>query len=225
MRQEIEERDNRLKLQLQLRDECMDVELKKRDHNLEESLKQKDEEWKSRWELREQELSEELRVREDSFLSYQLRRDSELLKIMKEMEDAMEKNLLQKEDPFGYLYKEHQKEIRTMIEKWDKKIEGTLNYREKCWIESLDMINKHLLKMHSAQGEFEGTLNSIWQRQNELIRQLSITMEWYVLNKSGEGNRSRHRQVQIPEFSPSVARYTLDPVNLPSSHRHERKRK
>ena len=66
----------------------------------------------------------------------------------------MEKNLLKKEDPFGYLYKEHQKEIRNMIEKWDKKIEGTLNYREKCWIESLYMINKNLLKMYSAQGEF-----------------------------------------------------------------------
>ena len=31
--------------------------------------------------------------------------------IMKEREDAMEKNLLHKADAFGYLYKEHQKEI------------------------------------------------------------------------------------------------------------------
>ena len=44
----------------------------------------------------------------------------------------MEKNLLQKADAFGYLYKDHQKEIRTMIEKRDKEIEGNLNYREKC---------------------------------------------------------------------------------------------
>ena len=53
-----------------------------------------------------------------------------------------------------------------MIEKMDKEIEGTLNYKEKCWTESLDMINKNLLKMYSAQGEFEGTLNSVRQRQN-----------------------------------------------------------
>ena len=77
-------------------------------------------------------------------------RDSELLKIMKEREDAMEKNLLQKSDAFGYLYKEHQKEIRTLIKKKDKEIKGTLNYREKCWTESLNMINKNLLKMYSA---------------------------------------------------------------------------
>ena len=71
---------------------------------------------------------------------------------MKEMEDAMEKNLLQKADAFGYLYKEHQKEIRTLIAKMDKEIEGTLNYRGKCRTESLDMINKNLLKMYSNQG-------------------------------------------------------------------------
>ena len=51
---------------------------------------------------------------------------------MKEREDAMEKNMLQKADAFGYLYKEHHKEIRALIEKKDKELEGTLNYREKC---------------------------------------------------------------------------------------------
>ena len=52
---------------------------------------------------------------------------------MKEREDAMEKNMLQKADAFGYMYKEHQKEIRALIEKRYKELEGTLNYREKCW--------------------------------------------------------------------------------------------
>ena len=70
-------------------------------------------------------------------------RDSELIKIMKEIEDATEKNLLQKVDAFGYLYKEHHKEIRLLIEKRDTELEGTLNYREKCWNESLDMINNN----------------------------------------------------------------------------------
>ena len=51
---------------------------------------------------------------------------------MKEREDAIKKNLLQKVDAFGYLYKEHHKEIRLLIEKRDKEMEGTRNYREKC---------------------------------------------------------------------------------------------
>ena len=67
---------------------------------------------------------------------------------MKEREDAMDKNLLPKVDAFRYLYKEHQKEIRLLIEKRDKEMEGTLNYREKCWTKSLDMINNYLIKMY-----------------------------------------------------------------------------
>ena len=77
----------------------------------------------------------------------------------------------------------------------DKEIKGTLDYREKCWTESLDMIKKNLLKMYSAQGEFEGTLYYIGQRQNEMIKQFALTMEWSVLNRSEEGSRSRKPQV------------------------------
>ena len=102
----------------------------------------------------------------------------------------MEKNLLQKADAFGYMYKEHHKEIRLLIEKRDKEFEGTLNYREKCWNESLDTVNNNLLKRYSAQGEFKGTLNSIGQRQNDLIKQMVISIEWSTFNRSEEGNRS-----------------------------------
>ena len=73
----------------------------------------------------------------------------------------MEQNMLQKEDAFGNLYKEHQKEIRLLIEKRDKEMEANLNYREKLWTESLHMVNNNLIKMYSTQGEFEGVLNSI----------------------------------------------------------------
>ena len=74
----------------------------------------------------------------------------------------------------------------------DKELESTLNYRETCWNESLDMINNNLLKMYYAQGEFKGTLNSIRQRQNDLIKQMTLSMEWSTLNKSEEGSRSKH---------------------------------
>ena len=83
----MQERDNQLKIQLQLRGEYMDVGLKKRDQNLEEALRLRDEEWKSIWETRERYLSEEIRGR---YLSNQINSDSELIKIMKQREDAME---------------------------------------------------------------------------------------------------------------------------------------
>ena len=69
---------------------------------------------------------------------------------MKEREDAMEKNIMQKANAFRYIYKEHHKEIMLLIEKRDKEMEATLNYREKLWTESLDMINNNLIKMFST---------------------------------------------------------------------------
>ena len=37
-----------------------------------------------------------------------------------------------------------------LIEKRDKEMEATLNYREKLWTKSLNMVNKNLIKMYFA---------------------------------------------------------------------------
>ena len=68
-------------------------------------------------------------------------------------------------------------------------------------------------------------MNSIGQRQNDLIKQMALSMEWSTFNKSEEVSRSKQSQVQIPEFSPSAIGYKFEPMNLHSSHRHERRRK
>ena len=54
MRQEMKERDNLLKLLLQLRDEYMEAELRRRDQNLEDALRKRDEEWRGEVERRDQ---------------------------------------------------------------------------------------------------------------------------------------------------------------------------
>ena len=58
--------------------------------------------------------------------------------------------MLKRADAFGYLYKEHHKEIRLLIEQRDKEMEATLSYRENLGTESLDMINNNLIKMYYA---------------------------------------------------------------------------
>ena len=98
--------------------------------------------------------------------------------------------MLQKADAFGYLYKEYHREIKLLIEKRDKGMEATLNYREKLWTKSLDMVNNNLIKMYSTKGEFEGVLNSIGQRQNDLIKKMAFSMEWSTFNKE-EGSKAR----------------------------------
>ena len=49
-------------------------------------------------------------------------RYQELIKLMEVREKEMEQNLLQKAEAFGYLYKEHQKEIRATIQKRDEEL-------------------------------------------------------------------------------------------------------
>ena len=56
-------------------------------------------------------------------------------------------------------------------------MEASLNYKEKFWINSFDMCIFNMIKMYNAQGEFEG-LNSIRERQNELIRTNVRMQEW-----------------------------------------------
>ena len=76
-----------------------------------------------------------------AFVIDQLKRDQELIKFMEIREKEMEQNLLQKAEAFGYLYKQHQKEIKATIQKRDEELESTLNYREKLWTESIDLVN------------------------------------------------------------------------------------
>ena len=53
MKQEMTERDNKLKIQLQLMDEYRDIKLKRRYQDLENALKQRDEEWRAELEKRD----------------------------------------------------------------------------------------------------------------------------------------------------------------------------
>ena len=103
-------------------------------------------------------------------------------------------------------------------------MEATLNYREKLWTTILDMVNSNLIKMYSAQGEFEGTLNSIGQRQDDLTKQTTFSMEWSVFNKE-ESSRAKRPPVQFPKFSPSSTSYKFEPVNLNLPNKNDRRKK
>ena len=64
---------------------------------------------------RDKALRAEFRERERAVISDQLKMDQDLLRILETREKEMEQNMLQKENSFGYLYKEHQKKIRATI--------------------------------------------------------------------------------------------------------------
>ena len=70
-------------------------------------------------------------------------------------------------------------------------METSLNYSEKLWIESLDMVNANMIKKYNAQGDFESALNSIGDRQNKLIRTNNLMLEWFTLKLLGDSTSER----------------------------------
>ena len=98
----------------------------------------------------DRELRAELKEKERDFVTDKLKRYQEMIKFMEIMEKDMERNLLQKAEAFGYLYKEHQKEIKATIQKRDEELESTLNYMEKLWIKSIDLLNQNMINMYQA---------------------------------------------------------------------------
>ena len=163
----------------------------------------------------------ELKEREKAFVQDQLIRDQELMEVR---EKEMEHNLLQKAEAFGYLYKEHHKDIRATIQKGDEELEPILNYKEKLWTESIDLVNQNLIKMYKAQGEFEESLKSIEQGQNELIKHKIGLQEWYLFDNNGKSSIPKPEH-SIPKFTPSNASYKFEAVNLKPSRSQSHRKK
>ena len=99
-----------------------------------------------------------------------------------------------------------------------------LNYREKLWTASLDICNSNMRNMYNARREFECTLNSIGERQNELIRSNAKMLEW-ATNKLFSDETTKKPHVSIPEFVPSQASYPFEQVNIKPSKSHHKKKK
>ena len=94
---------------------------------------------------RDRTLRTKFREREKTFINEQLKRNQELLEILEVMEKEIEEHLLQKVEAFRNLYNEHQRAIKATIQKMDEELRSTLNYREKLWTESLDMVNSNMI--------------------------------------------------------------------------------
>ena len=102
-------------------------------------------------------------------------------------------------------------------------MEASLNYREKLWTESLDMVSANMIKMYNVQSEFEGALNSIKERQNELIRTNERMLKWFT-NKLVGDTKAKRPQPSFFDFTPSNVGYPYESLNLKPSKSHRKKK-
>ena len=83
-------------------------------------------------------------------------------------------------------------------------MKASLNYREKLWTESLDLCKSNLRNKYNAQGEFEGALNSIKGKPNELIKTNAKILEWMTNQLLGDKSCEKP-QASISDYVPSQA--------------------
>ena len=103
-------------------------------------------------------------------------------------------------------------------------MEASLNYREKLWTESPNMVNANMIRKYNAQGELDGSLNSIGERQNELIMTNVRMQEWFTNRLAGD-TKAEKPQPSFSDFTPSNAGYQYELANLkPSRSQHKKKK-
>ena len=128
----------------------------------------------------------------------------------------MEASMLQKVEGFKYLYKEQ-------FKKRDKELEMDNNYRQKLWNDSLDQVNSNLVNMHNVLTEFEGYMNTLGIRQDQLITLVEYTNDYFLFNRE-EPLEKEKPDISIPKFPSSLASFKLEPPNLKTSKSYKRRR-
>ena len=83
------------------------------------------------------------------------------------------------------------------MEKRDKKLEMDNNYRQKLWNDSLDQVNSNLVNIHNVLTKFEGSMNTLGSRKDQLITLVEHTSDFYLLNKE-EPPKNERPDIHIP---------------------------
>ena len=171
----------------------------------------------------EKALMKRLDLKINTFYNEQLKMDEDVLTFLEKKRRKMEAIMLQKEEGFKYLYKEQFKEFGKLMEKRDKKLEMDNNYRHKLWNDSLDQVNSNLVNINNVLTEFEGSMNTLGNKQDQLITIMEYTNDYYLLQRE-EPLIKENPDISFPKFPPSLATFNLEPPNLKTSKSYKRRR-
>ena len=90
------------------------------------------------------------------------------------------------------------------------------NYKHILWNDSLDQVDSNLVNMHNVLTEFEGSMNTLGSRQDQLITMVEYTNDYCLFNRE-EPLEKEKSDISIPKFPPSPASFNLEPPNLKTS--------
>ena len=142
--EELNIREKEQEAEQQRKEKKWEEELRRREEQMKEVLQQQREDFKKEMKERDRDLLKKLKLSHESFYNNQFERDSQLLTIMKKKEEEQEAKLRELINGLKFLHKSLQKDFENKLDDRDKKQRDTESYRQKEWLENLDLINNNL---------------------------------------------------------------------------------
>ena len=183
---------------------------------MKEVLQQQREDFQKEMKERDRDLLQKLKLSHESFYNNQFERDSQLLAIMKKREEEQEAKLGEHIKGFKFLYKSLQKDFENKLDDRDKKQKDAESYRQREWLENLDLINNNLSKFLEEMTEMENTMNGLGKRQDELNKKVDLSNEIFIEEQIERETKKRkeRREMKFPPFPAHLGTLDLDPPNI-----------
>ena len=223
---ELQRRENRFEVESKRKEKEWEEKMKKKEEQVKEVLKHQGEDFKKDLEERDDKLFQRLKLIHDAFYNNQFRRDSEVLTIMKERETKQENKWEEQLNEIKVLFKYLQRDFVKKMDDRDKDQRETESYKQKEWLENLDLINNNLSKFLEVMTEMEVKMNNLGKRQDQLNEKVDLSNEIFIEEQAEKESKKRKERMEMkfPTFPDYLDTIDLDPPDIYSSKQKKRKK-
>ena len=223
---ELKIRENRFEAESRRREQEWEKKLKGKEDQVKEILRQQGEDFKREMKERDRDLMQELKLSHEAFYNNQFIRDSQLLTLIKEKE--LEKDTRWGEQLNGIkgVCKVLQKDFENKMNDRDKAQRDTDSYKQKEWLENLDLINNNLSKFLEVMTEMEVKMNNLGKRQDQLNEKVDLSNEIFIEEQAEKESQKRKERMEMkfPTFPEYLDTIDLDPPDIYTSKQKKRKK-
>ena len=189
-------------------------------------LKQQGEDFKKEMKERDRDLLQKLKLSHEAFYNNQFERDSQLLTLVKEKETEQDIRWGEQLNGIKSVCKVLQKDFENKLDDRDKDQRETDSYKQKEWLENLDLINNNLSKFLEVMTEMEVKMNNLGKRQDQLNEKVDLSNEIFIEEQAEKESQKRKERMEMkfPPFPDYLDTIDLDPPDIYSSKQKKRKK-
>ena len=223
---ELQRRENRFEAESRRREQEWEKKLKGKEDQVKEILRQQGEDFKREMKERDRDLMQELKLSHEAFYNNQFIRDSQLLTLIKEKELEKDTRWGEQLNGIKVVCKVLQKDFENKLNDRDKAQRDTDSYRQKEWLENLDLINNNLSKFLEVMTEMEVKMNNLGKRQDQLNEKVDLSNEIFIEEQAEKESQKRKERMEMkfPTFPEYLDTIDLDPPDIYTSKQKKRKK-